>query len=64
MTVGGIVSMITKVFPMLQIVKPLGRIVGAGMFKCLPEEDAFLIKEFNVTIFIIRSLTTLHTYND
>ncbi|XP_026328689.1 adenylate kinase 7-like [Hyposmocoma kahamanoa] len=34
-----------------EIVKPLGRIVGSGMFKCLPPEDAFLVKELDQRIF-------------
>ncbi|XP_063839606.1 adenylate kinase 7-like [Ostrinia nubilalis] len=34
-----------------EIVKPLGRIVGSGMFKCIPQEDAFLIKEIDQRIY-------------
>lgn len=31
-----------------QIIKPLGRIAGTGMFKCIPPQDAFLIPEIDV----------------
>ncbi|RVE46311.1 hypothetical protein evm_009030 [Chilo suppressalis] len=34
-----------------EIVKPLGRIAGSGMFKCIPKEDAFLIPEINQRIY-------------
>ncbi|KAL0840428.1 hypothetical protein ABMA28_015683 [Loxostege sticticalis] len=34
-----------------EIVKPLGRIVGSGMFKCIPKEDAFLIPEIDQRIY-------------
>ncbi|CAG5040039.1 unnamed protein product [Parnassius apollo] len=30
-----------------EIIKPLGRLVGSGMFKCIPPEDAFLIPEID-----------------
>ncbi|CAG9785119.1 unnamed protein product [Diatraea saccharalis] len=33
-----------------EIVKPLGRTAGSGMFKCITKEDAFLIPEINVNI--------------
>lgn len=39
---------------LFQIIKPLGRIVGSGMFKCIPKEDALLIPDINVSeLFII-----------
>ncbi|CAK1553644.1 unnamed protein product [Leptosia nina] len=34
-----------------EIVKPLGRIVGSGLFKCIPPEDAFLIPEIDVIVY-------------
>lgn len=34
-----------------QIIKPLGRIVGSGMFKCIPQEDGFLIPDIDVSCF-------------
>ncbi|XP_052753558.1 adenylate kinase 7-like [Galleria mellonella] len=39
-----------------EIVKPLGRIVGSGMFKCIPPEDAFLIPEINQRIYDLMTL--------
>ncbi|XP_050682213.1 adenylate kinase 7-like isoform X2 [Leptidea sinapis] len=39
-----------------QIIKPLGRIVGSGMFKCIPPEDAFLIPEINQRIYDLMTL--------
>lgn len=36
--------------------KPLGRQIGSGMFKCIPPEDAFLIPEIDVRNFYF----TLH----
>ncbi|XP_047527068.1 adenylate kinase 7-like [Vanessa atalanta] len=34
-----------------EIIKPLGKIVGSGMFKCIPPEDSFLIPEIDQRIF-------------
>ncbi|XP_034824612.2 uncharacterized protein yrt [Maniola hyperantus] len=42
-----------------EIIKPLGRLVGSGMFKCIPPEDAFLIPEIDQRIF---DLMTLNLY--
>ncbi|XP_023951612.1 adenylate kinase 7 [Bicyclus anynana] len=42
-----------------EIIKTLGRIVGSGMFKCIPPEDAFLIPEIDQRIF---DLMTLNLY--
>ncbi|KAJ0179940.1 hypothetical protein K1T71_004531 [Dendrolimus kikuchii] len=39
-----------------EIIKPLGRIVGSGMFKCIPQEDAFLIPELNQRIYDLMTL--------
>ncbi|XP_059062153.1 adenylate kinase 7-like isoform X2 [Achroia grisella] len=39
-----------------EIIKPLGRTVGSGMFKCIPPEDAFLIPEINQRIFDLMTL--------
>ncbi|KAI5631958.1 adenylate kinase 7 [Phthorimaea operculella] len=39
-----------------EIVKPLGRIVGSGMFKCIPPEDAFLIPEIDQRIYDLMTL--------
>ncbi|CAG9560394.1 unnamed protein product [Danaus chrysippus] len=39
-----------------EIIKPLGRIVGSGMFKCIPAEDAFLIPEVDQRIFDLMTL--------
>ncbi|XP_014363672.2 adenylate kinase 7 [Papilio machaon] len=39
-----------------EIIKPLGRIVGSGMFKCIPPEDAFLIPEINQRIYDLINL--------
>ncbi|CAH2236994.1 jg9487 [Pararge aegeria aegeria] len=33
--------------PLDPIIKPLGRLVGSGMFKCIPPEDTFLIPEID-----------------
>ncbi|KAH9644244.1 hypothetical protein HF086_003743 [Spodoptera exigua] len=38
------------------IVKPLGRQVGSGMFKCIPPEDAFLIPELDQRIYDLMTL--------
>ncbi|XP_045513960.1 adenylate kinase 7-like isoform X1 [Pieris brassicae] len=39
-----------------EIIKPLGRIVGSGMFKCIPPEDAFLIPEIDQRIYDLMTL--------
>ncbi|CAB3242899.1 unnamed protein product [Arctia plantaginis] len=39
-----------------EIVKPLGRAIGSGMFKCIPPEDAFLIPEIDQRIFDLMTL--------
>ncbi|XP_026729312.1 adenylate kinase 7-like isoform X2 [Trichoplusia ni] len=39
-----------------EIVKPLGRQVGSGMFKCIPPEDAFLIPELDQRIYDLMTL--------
>ncbi|XP_063532163.1 adenylate kinase 7-like [Cydia strobilella] len=39
-----------------EIVKPLGRCAGTGMFKCIPQEDAFLIPEIDQRIFDLMTL--------
>ncbi|XP_035458161.2 adenylate kinase 7 isoform X2 [Spodoptera frugiperda] len=38
------------------IVKPLGRQIGSGMFKCIPPEDAFLIPEIDQRIYDLMTL--------
>ncbi|XP_063379334.1 adenylate kinase 7-like [Cydia fagiglandana] len=42
-----------------EILKPLGRCAGTGLFKCIPPEDAFLIPELDQRIF---DLMTLNLY--
>ncbi|XP_049866241.1 adenylate kinase 7-like [Pectinophora gossypiella] len=39
-----------------EIVKPLGKIIGTGMFKCIPPEDAFLIPDIDQRIFDLMTL--------
>ncbi|KAJ2946944.1 hypothetical protein O0L34_g16290 [Tuta absoluta] len=39
-----------------EIVKSLGRIVGTGMFRCIPPEDAFLIPEIDQRIHDLMTL--------
>ncbi|XP_045493648.1 adenylate kinase 7-like isoform X1 [Colias croceus] len=39
-----------------EIIKPLGRIAGSGMFKCIPPEDAFLITEIDQRIYDLVNL--------
>ncbi|CAH2107413.1 unnamed protein product [Euphydryas editha] len=39
-----------------EIIKSLGRIVGSGMFKCIPQEDGFLIPEIDQRIFDFMTL--------
>ncbi|XP_038210514.1 adenylate kinase 7-like [Zerene cesonia] len=39
-----------------EIIKPLGRIAGSGMFKCIPPEDAFLIPEIDQRIYDLVNL--------
>ncbi|CAH0727771.1 unnamed protein product, partial [Brenthis ino] len=42
-----------------EIIKPLGRLIGSGMFKCIPEEDAFLIPEIDQRIFDLMTLNLI-----
>lgn len=39
-----------------QIIKPLGRLCGTGMFKCIPPEDAFLIPEIDVSFSLLSKI--------
>ncbi|XP_072940492.1 uncharacterized protein Dpy-30L2 [Epargyreus clarus] len=39
-----------------EIIKSLGRKVGSGMFKCIPQEDAFLIPEIDQRIYDLMTL--------
>ncbi|XP_073951884.1 adenylate kinase 7-like [Choristoneura fumiferana] len=39
-----------------EIVKPLGRAAGTGMFKCIPPQDAFLIPEIDQRIYDLVTL--------
>ncbi|KAJ8732098.1 hypothetical protein PYW08_014828 [Mythimna loreyi] len=39
-----------------EIIKPLGRTIGSGMFKCIPPEDAFLIPEIDQRIYDLITL--------
>ncbi|CAH1644257.1 unnamed protein product [Spodoptera littoralis] len=38
------------------IIKPLGRQIGSGMFKCIPPEDAFLTPEIDQRIYDLMTL--------
>ncbi|KOB74467.1 Band 4.1-like protein 5 [Operophtera brumata] len=42
--------MFVRYLYLAMIVKSLGRTVGTGMFKCIPQEDAFLIPEIDASI--------------
>ncbi|PZC85369.1 hypothetical protein B5X24_HaOG201865 [Helicoverpa armigera] len=39
-----------------EIIKPLGRLMGSGMFKCIPQEDAFLIPEIDQRIYDLMTI--------
>ncbi|XP_068630658.1 adenylate kinase 7-like [Battus philenor] len=39
-----------------EIIKPLGRAIGSGMFKCIPPEDAFLIPEIDQRTYDLMNL--------
>ncbi|KAL4703485.1 hypothetical protein ACJJTC_014355 [Scirpophaga incertulas] len=39
-----------------ELIKPLGRLIGSGIFKCIPPEDAFLIPEVDQRTYDLMTL--------